>query len=234
MRKTSLTVIACALLLCAGTAHAVEIASKGCEQAKLIAQGELELCLAQNIALGLEGAPDESAVCQVVLTAGLAQAGEAGSCRYLNNGDGTVSDLNTGLMWEMKTETAGVHDVSNTYQWSSGDNFADGGAFTSFLAMLNNGSAPYNGGSPSPITGCFANHCDWRLPSIVELQGIVNTSDSPNIDPTFGPTESFYYWSATTIALHPTDAWYVSFDGGFVFNANKTGFLYVRAVRSGL
>ena len=234
MRKTSLTVIACALLLCAGTAHAVEIASKGCEQAKLIAQGELELCLAQNIALGLEGAPDESAVCQVVLTAGLAQAGEAGSCRYLNNGDGTVSDLNTGLMWEMKTETAGVHDVNNTYQWSSGDNFADGGAFTSFLAMLNNGSAPYNGGSPSPITGCFANHCDWRLPSIVELQGIVNTSDSPNIDPTFGPTQSFYYWSATTIALHPTDAWYVSFDGGFVFNANKTGFLYVRAVRSGL
>ena len=71
MRKTSLTVMACAMLLCAGTAQAVDdvgIASKGCEQAKLIAQGELEYCLAQNIALGLEGAPDESAVCQAVLT----------------------------------------------------------------------------------------------------------------------------------------------------------------------
>ena len=115
MRKTSLTVIACALLLCAGTAQATEIVSKACEQAKLLAQGELEYCLAQNIALGLEGAPNESAMCQAVLTAGLAQAGEAGSCRYLNNGDGTVSDLNTGLMWEMKTETAGPDDVSNTY-----------------------------------------------------------------------------------------------------------------------
>ncbi len=240
MRRTTLTVIACTILLCAGTAHAVVIESKACEQAKLIAQGELEYCLAQNIALGLEGAPDESATCLAVLTAGLAQAGEAGSCRYLNNGDGTVSDLNTGLTWEMKTETAGPDDVSNTYEWSTGDNLADGGAFTSFLAMLNNGSAPYNNGSPSPITGCFANHCDWRLPSIVELQGIVDLSapgcgsGSPCIDPAFGPTQSFYYWSATTIALHTTDAWYVSFDGGFVFNAGKPGYLYVRAVRSGL
>ncbi len=241
MRKTNLTVIACAMLLCAGTAQAVGPAPTACEQAKLIAQGELEYCLAQNIALGLEGAPDESATCQAVLTAGLAQAGRAGSCRYLNNGDGTVSDLNTGLMWEMKTETAGPDDVSNTYEWSTGDNLADGGAFTSFLAMLNNGSAPYNGGSPSPITGCFANHCDWRLPSIVELQGIVDFSapgcgsGSPCIDPTFGPTQSFYYWSATTIAGHPTDAWYVSFDGGFAFNEGKTAAgLYVRAVRSGL
>jgi hypothetical protein len=130
--------------------------------------------------------------------------------------------------------------VSNEYTWSTGDNLADGTAFTSFLAMLNNGTAPYNGGSPSPITGCFANHCDWRLPSIVELQGIVDPtapgcgSGSPCIDPTFGPTQSDVYWSATTIALHPTDAWYVNFDGGFAFNAGKTGFIWVRAVRSGL
>ena len=234
MRKTSLTVIACAMLLCAGTAQATERVSIPCEQTKLIAQGELELCLAQNSAIVLEGGPDESAVCQDLFTVELARAG---SCRYLNNGDGTVSDLNTGLMWEMKTETAGVHDMYNTYTWSTGDNFADGTAFTSFLAMLNNGSAPYNGA----ITGCFANHCDWRLPSIVELQGIVDLSapgcsagTSPCIDPIFGPTLLVFYWSATTDAPFPGYAWNVDLVYGAVSDGLKDTGVQVRAVRSGL
>jgi hypothetical protein len=92
-----------------------------------------------------------------------------------------VSDLNTGLIWEKKTGTVGtpnpsdMHDVNNTYNWSTGpgDNFlADGTAFTSFLATLNNGVAAPSNSGPSHISGCFANHCDWRLPSILELQGI--------------------------------------------------------------
>ena len=236
MRKTNLTVIACAMLLCAGTAHATVIASKACEQAKLIAQGELEYCLAQNIALGLEGGPNELATCQAVLTAGLAQAGQAGSCRYLNNGDGTVSDLNTGLMWEMKTTTAGVHDVSNTYAWTSEVTIPDGGAFTLFLATLNGGTSS-NGVSTS---GCFAGHCDWRLPIIEELNGIVDLSapgcgtGSPCIDPTFGPTQFYYYWSATTDAGGADSAWTVYFGNGGAFGDSKTGGSYVRAVRSGL
>jgi len=234
MRKTSLTVIACALLLCAGRAQATGPAPTGCEQAKLIAQGELELCLAENIAFTLEGAPDESATCQAVLTAGLAQAGEAGSCQYLNNGDGTVSDLNTGLTWEMKTETAGVHDVSNTYAWS-GTGTAPDGAFTTFLYGLNGGTSP-NGVSTS---GCFAGHCDWRLPIIEELNGIVDLSapgcgtGGPCIDPTFGPTQPIYYWSATT--GDPFDAWYVRFSYGSVGLDDKArDYDSVRAVRSGL
>jgi len=127
MKRTNLTVIACAMLLCAGTAQASGIPSIGCEAAKLTEQGELEYYLALNSALMLAGGPDESAVYQEVFTAELA---EAGSCRYLNNGDGTVSDLNTGLMWEMKTQTAGVHDVNTEYQWSSTGIAPDGNAFT--------------------------------------------------------------------------------------------------------
>ena len=177
-----------------------------------------------------------------------AAATKAGTaCRYVANGDGTVSDLNTGLMWEQTTGTVGgtntgdVNDVNNEYRWSTGDNLADGTAFTSFLATLNNGAAPFNGGNPSPITGCFANHCDWRLPSIVELQGIVDPSapgcstGSPCIDPTFGPTQSSDYWSATTGAGEPAGAWDVSFYNGGVSVGNKADdFTYVRAVRSGL
>ena len=164
--------------------------------------------------------------------------------QFTDNGDGTVTDHKTGLMWEQATGTVGtiltsppVTDVNNTYTWSSTSSTGtapDGTAFTSFLVTLNNG-ASVDGGATTAITGCFANHCDWRLPSIVELQGIVNTSDSPSIDPIFGPTQSYFYWSATTSAGDPGKAWFVAlqFNGGVGPEFKIIGF-YVRAVRSGL
>jgi len=88
--------------------------------------------------------------------------------------------------------------------------------------------------------GCFANHCDWRLPSIVELEGIVDLSapgcghGAPCIDPTFDPTQANYYWSATTYADYSPSAWYVSFSTGSVSYLLKLNGDYVRAVRSGL
>jgi hypothetical protein len=30
---------------------------------------------------------------------------------YMDNGDGTITDVNTGLMWEKKSQDGGVHDV---------------------------------------------------------------------------------------------------------------------------
>src|SRR5258707_95702 len=42
-----------------------------------------------------------------------------GALSYQDNGDGTVTDLNTQLMWEKKSEDGSLHDVSNTYVWSS-------------------------------------------------------------------------------------------------------------------
>ncbi len=164
--------------------------------------------------------------------------------RYTDNTDGTVTDHQTGLMWEKKTGTVGttpatpdVHDVNNAYNWSTGDNLADGTAFTSFLARLNNGAST-DGGAATAITGCFTNHCDWRLPSIVELQGIVDTSVSgcgsgnPCIDPIFGPTPYVQYWSATIFA--GSIAWIVGFGGGGVYDDFEGYDHYVRAVRSGL
>jgi len=240
-------VIACALVLCAGTAQArlspQQTAQLTCERQKLNAQGALEKCLKQNSANILAGIPDGSATCQSEFTQALALADTAAaragtSCRYLDNGDGTVSDLNTGLMWEQKTGTVGtpnpsdVHNVNNTYSWCINDSdncdtasdLPDGTAFTTFLYGVNGGTSS-DGTSTS---GCFANHCDWRLPLIEELAGILDfgapgcgypTYTGPCIDPTFpGPTQAAGYWSATTYAPPPVsdeeDAWGVEFGGG--------------------
>jgi len=48
-----------------------------------------------------------------------------------------------------------------------------------------------------------------------------------------GAYASSNYWSATTIANNPTNAWNVNTNNGNVNNNNKTNDLYVRAVRAG-
>ena len=129
--------------------------------------------------------------------------------------------------------------MDNFYAWSNSSTAPDGGSFTSFLGTLNNGTST-DGGATTAITGCFANPCDWRLPSIVELEGIVGlnasgcSSESPCIDPTFGPTQASFYWSASTYADDPEGAWGVTFFHSFVDSEFKTGFNFVHAVRSGL
>src|SRR5262249_16818348 len=125
--------------------------------------------------------------------------------------DGTVKDLNTGLIWEVKCSSGcgGLHDVGNTYRWSG-----DGSQETiwDWLDDLN-----AEGG-----TG-YAGHNDWRIPNVRELQSIVDYgrcagcgSDTAAIDPIFGPTAASEYWSSTTFALDPSFSWIVSFDFGYV------------------
>jgi hypothetical protein len=159
----------------------------------------------------------------------------AGAVRFQDNGDGTVTDYQTGLQWEKKDSgnTPTVHNVNNTYSRSQ---FITTGG-TGFLDQINNCVSS----DGSTVTGGFAGHCDWRLPSIVELQGIVDLTasgcvgGSPCIDPVFGSTVADFYWSATTNADSQDFGWFVS------FHYTSTGSLgvfkdyngAVRAVRTG-
>lgn len=150
-----------------------------------------------------------------------------------DNGDGTVTDPATRLVWEKKDDLGGIHDKDNLYSWSATGTAPDGTAFTTFLGTLNGGASS----DGTTVSGCFANHCDWRLPTIAELQTILlepfPCPTSPCAVPALGPTEPGSYWSGTTNSDGPTGGWYVFFVDGTLVLGPKTNTLFVRAVRSG-
>lgn len=167
-------------------------------------------------------------------------AGLVAGIRFVDNDDGTVTDRQTGLQWEKKTALDGAadasnpHDADNVYTWTAGSTAPDGTAYTDFLVRLNGASA-----DGVTLSGCFADHCDWRLPTVVELAGIVDTdvagcgSGSPCIPSTFGPTVANHHWTATSETVPPDFAWLITFLSGLVDEDPKTATAYVRAVRGG-
>jgi hypothetical protein len=187
------------------------------------------LCPTQNDVVGVEG--------QVIADTTALKLLQA---RWVDNLEGTVSDTQTGLMWEQKTTALGSgqnaadpHDVDNFYTWSNGGSDPDGTVFTDFLPELNDCEST----DGTIITGGFAGYCDWRLPTSAELQGIVDltatgcAAGNPCIDASFGPTIASVYWSSTTYSGTPGRAWSVYFYDGIPFTDLKTLTFYVRAVR---
>lgn len=130
---------------------------------------------------------------------------------YTDNGDGTITDENTCLMWEQKTNDNSIHDRDNTYSWAN--------AQSVFIAGLNAAN--------------FANYNDWRLPTVTELMSILNYENrNPAIAGTFVNTRSSNYWTSTTNAASTGQAWCVNFNyGGHTRNNGKGNSNYVRAVR---
>ncbi|MCK9420319.1 MAG: DUF1566 domain-containing protein [Nitrospirae bacterium] len=137
---------------------------------------------------------------------------------YTYNGNGTVTDNNTGLMWQQQ-------DDGNTYNWYKASGTYD--------ATDNPTTQDVCG---ELTTGGLS---DWRLPSKKELMSIVDYSiqyPGPTINPIFTNTKYVDYlnWSSTTLAYDPGSAWLVVFDNGGVYGGSgKYGSGYVRCVRGG-
>ncbi len=119
----------------------------------------------------------------------------------------TTADLGTGLIWASDGAEAGCND---------GLADLDFDAAAAWASALD-----------------FGGYSDWRMPTIAELEGILDhTRSDPAINTdAFPHTVSDYYWSSTTYADNPDDAWVVYFSNGDAYNDGKEYANCVRAVR---
>ena len=135
--------------------------------------------------------------------------------RFTDNGDGTVTDSLTGLMW---LKDGGC--FRNT--WSS--------AFST-IANFNSNTAGYN------CLGYSANYTDWRLPNVNELESLTNygASNQPSWlnSQGFLNAKSSYYWSSTTYRGSTTQAWIVNMQNAGSAYIRKSYTYYAWPVREG-
>lgn len=153
------------------------------------------------------------------------QAGLGVSPRFSDNGNGTVKDNLTQLIW-LKSGNCDYFfplDITDgvTRPWQ---------AALVAVNKLSSGKCGLNDGS---VAG------NWRLPNIKELLSLV---DYKNTQPTLPTGHPFLgivdrtYWSSTTSMYNPILAWTVAFEFGDVFEKLKTystGYAVI-AVRGGL
>ena len=132
--------------------------------------------------------------------------------RFTDNGDGTVRDNLTGLLWLKK---ANCHSLRN---WETALILA---------SILANGSCGLSDGSSEG---------DWRLPNVNELHSLIDLSQSNPALPEGHPFTNVALgrnWSSTTSASNPVNAWYVFLTNGYVSNNSKTNTNYLWPVRGG-
>jgi hypothetical protein len=194
----------------------------------------------------------------VITTEAFAAQAQKAKQRFVDNGDGTISDLNTGLMWEKKTGVVGhpqvcygqpgeitgcddLHNVNNQYLWTLNSGLPDGSLFTNFLARINQELSKSSDG----VTVSVAGYTDWRVPNVKELMSIVDTTvdgcgpppfSAACIDQIFGPTYPSDHWTSTydSSQERPGNAWKVLFNVGAVISVGRdSNFGFARAVRGG-
>jgi len=149
---------------------------------------------------------------------------------YVDNGDGTISDVKTGLMWEKLSDDGSVHDQENDYTWAEAVGYK--------IAALN--------------AIAFAGYTDWRLPNVNEVQSLLHYGVTyPAIAPAFqtgcvagctvltcscawkiGYTHGVF-WTSTTLQQAPFHVWTVGVYDGHISYTARSERRHVRAVRGG-
>lgn len=125
------------------------------------------------------------------------------SAALVDNGDGTVSDTETGLMWQQAEAGA--------MNWQSALSYCED------LVLPTGGYDDWR----LPDRN--------ELQSLVDYSRYNPCLDKTY----FPGVLSSYYWSSTTNASYTSSAWLVYFSHGVVNHYGKSGSVYVRAVRSG-
>jgi len=135
--------------------------------------------------------------------------------RFTDNGDGTVTDSLTGLMW-----------------------LKDGGCLKAKWKTAFNTVAGLNNQGQNTCTGYAASYSDWRIPTVNELKSLVHYgtpySDQWLNSQGFVNVKSSYYWSATAYLGAAGKVWMINLNNGAEkMGATGTGYiLLVRIVAS--
>ncbi len=149
--------------------------------------------------------------------------GASTASRFLDNGDGTVKDNLTGLVWltnaNCSATLGGVVSTGTGLTWANA------------LTWSNNLATGSCGLTDGSVAG------QWRLPNRTELMSLVDLSHAtppalPSGHP-FTTVQSFGYWSGSTYAGNTTGAWLVNMVDGYVNDFNKAYSFYVWPVRAG-
>ena len=132
--------------------------------------------------------------------------------RFTDNGNGTVTDNLTNLVWLKNANCDG------TKTWTNALAFANG---------LTNGQCGLTDGSAAG---------DWWLPNRRELFSLIDDSQVNPALPSGHPftgVQSSFYWSSTAYADNADYAWFVSMLHGYVSTYGKSSALHVWPVRAG-
>lgn len=137
--------------------------------------------------------------------------------QFIINGDGTVTDASTGLMWTQcslgqVSADGACNNVASSVSWQN--------------ALQGAKSFNQNGG--------LGGYADWRVPTIKELGSLVEFQcHSPAIDLTVFPdTPAGAYWSATPDARSEHQARSIYFVNGSDITPDVSSQRYVRLVRT--
>lgn len=139
--------------------------------------------------------------------------------------ENVVLDLQTGLMWIRSVELL------------TGDDANDGATSVADGVDLNKPHT-WQEAIEAAQNLTYAGHDDWRLPTIKELQTLVDygaAEPSINTDAfplAFDEWVSGYSWTSTTNPAQPEEAFYVNFLNGHTFPFGKETGFWLRPVRT--
>ncbi len=144
------------------------------------------------------------------------------SPRFTDNGDGTVTDNMTGLIWlkdaDCLENSGGIDKTMGYLTWANALTWSNN---------LANGSCGLSDGSAAG---------DWRLPNRKELLSLLDLETYDPALPSGHPFTNIQlskYWSGSALSKYPDSAWYVSFDEGASNGYYKTSAYYVWPVHGG-
>ena len=154
--------------------------------------------------------------------------------RYVDCGNGTVTDTVTGLIWLQNANCFGLKKYAAANQAAA--DLADGQCDLTDGSSAGDWRLPTKAEWEATIARAVALGCVFGAPapkgppSLTNDPGTACLSEGPT---SFAGVQSSYYWSSSANEVTPNYAWFVNLDNADVFNAVRANVTFVWPVRGG-